>query len=159
MKTDQSRDRSAAGSISDRAVKPVASFDAIGAALPAVAMTWLRDNPHRVKVLDFDGRIVFANKVARSVIPLPPELSINGRYWWDHWPMEVQPLLVHAVTEARQGETIRFEGLCPTLGRSPRWWDVTVQPLEDGGLSLSMLLVVAEDITARKGAEGLVSRF
>ena len=58
---------------------------------------------------------------------------------------------------ARVGETGRFQGFCPTLAGTPKWWDVVVTPMKGPDGRPERLLWVSRDITERKQAEDRIA--
>jgi PAS domain S-box-containing protein len=110
------------------------------------------------ELLDRSGRIWFMNRAARHAAQIVGDAAINGRFWWDLWPFEVQPLLVHAFRQALNGEPTTFEAFRRNSAGTPQWWMVTISPIvEDDGVA-RMFLVCAEDITSRKMAQAAKAR-
>jgi PAS domain S-box-containing protein len=58
-----------------------------------------------------------------------------------------------AIHKARQGQLGTFEGFCPTVDGTPKWWDVAISPVIGADGKPDLLLAVSRDITERKKAE------
>ena len=57
---------------------------------------------------------------------------------------------------ARSGGVGQFDGYCCTAKGTPKWWEVVVTPIYGSEGSISEILSVSRDITARKQAEQLL---
>lgn len=79
--------------------------------------------------------------------------AIAGCPWLSFWTEDTAPQAINAMAAARAGRSERFEGFCPTMKGSPRWWVVVVSPIlgEDG--RPEQLLSISRDITERRAAE------
>lgn len=106
-----------------------------------------------IKLLSSDGDLRFMNCNGRQAMQVEEYDAIVGTSWIDIWPEAAQATVVQAIVAARAGDTARFEAFGPTLKGSPRWWDVTVSPLRDGGGKVVALLVASRDITERRMRE------
>jgi len=108
-----------------------------------------------VAVLDLDGRLRFMSEGGQRVMEVGDFDRIEG----SHWPsvcsaaQEVQA----AIEMARAGETGRFQGFCPTLAGTPKWWDVVVTPMKGPDGRPERLLWISRDITERKQAEDRIA--
>lgn len=104
-----------------------------------------------IAVLDLEGHLRFMNEGGQRVMEISDFREIEG----SHWPsvcstdQEVQA----AIETARAGRTGRFQGLCPTLAGTRKWWDVVVTPMKGPDGQPERLLWVSRDITERKQAE------
>lgn len=106
------------------------------------------------KVLDLNGRILLLNGPGMCQMEIDDFNLFRGKDWWSLWPQEMVETVRNSVERARAGETSSFEGLCPTVKGTPRWWEVTVSPVraaQDG--MVVRLLSVSREITDRKEAE------
>jgi len=78
-------------------------------------------------VLDLKARLLSMNaedakRLGSSVsllLPKPPGRPLEKRD---------SECCHRAVMKARRGETARFQGLCPTVSGTPKWWDVIGHP-------------------------------
>ena len=78
---------------------------------------------------------------------------VRGRSWVELWPAERQAEVRSAISKAREGDAVEFEGFCPTLTGSPRWWSVRVVPVGDSDGRVIRLLVASRDVSASRQAE------
>ncbi|WP_460451320.1 PAS domain-containing protein [Alsobacter sp. SYSU BS001988] len=106
-----------------------------------------------IKVLDLDARLQFMSEGGMRVMEVDDFGKIEGCSWPAFWSGEGQDFARAAVEAATEGKTGRFEGFCPTLAGTPRWWDVVVTPIRDASGKVERLLSISRDITARKEAE------
>lgn len=102
-----------------------------------------------IKVIGPDGRLDFMNRNGRCAMEIDDFALVAGRHWWELWPEESQHLIQDAVASAQRGESRRFEAFCPTGKGSPRWWEVSVSPLNDETGELRGIVSVSRDITDR----------
>jgi len=101
-----------------------------------------------IKVIGPTGTIEYMNRNGRCAMGIDDFDMVAGKYWWDLWPGESEPLLRNAISQAQQGRSSRFEAFCPTGQGQPRWWDVSVAPLRDDDGVLKGLISVSRDISA-----------
>ncbi|MDQ2972979.1 MAG: PAS domain-containing protein [bacterium] len=52
-----------------------------------------------------------------------------------------------AFAKAQAGELGYFEGLCPTLKGTPKWWEVTIVPLKNDRGEIDWILSMSRDVT------------
>src|SRR5690348_962808 len=67
-----------------------------------------------IKILALDGRLRLMNGPGVRLMELPDLSAIEGKFWWECWPREMQDTVRESVVKAKGGETTRFEGPCPT---------------------------------------------
>ncbi len=115
--------------------------------------TVLQSSPDCLKVIDAEGVLLLVNEPGRCLLELDDPAAILGKKWWELWPEETQAQVRDAAERARGGEVVGFEGFCPTLKGTPKWWDVRVSPVvsEDG--SIHRLVAVSRDMTEHKRTE------
>ena len=101
-----------------------------------------------IKIIALDGTVGFMNENGLCAMDIGSFAAIAGKRWSDLWPSEAQELIEDAVDRALAGEAVRFEAFCPTAIGHPRWWDVSVSPVERDGAVVS-LLSISRDITDR----------
>ena len=112
-----------------------------------VAHSLMRESPHRIKVLDALGRILYTSENGMRAMEIDDFQSIHGLYWWDIWPSAVTDTLKTAVMAALRGFSTEFEAPCPTAKGQEKWWRVRVSRI-DGGRLDGKVLASCEDITA-----------
>jgi PAS domain S-box-containing protein len=101
-----------------------------------------------IKLVDNGGIVCFINQPGCDLLELDHPDQLNGTSWLDAWPAEEQGKVSIALASARLGRTARFEGYAPTSQGTPRWWDVTITPLDlDEGDPV--MVIMSRDITAR----------
>ncbi|MGZ8386399.1 MAG: PAS domain-containing sensor histidine kinase [Nitrospira sp.] len=105
-----------------------------------------------VKVLDLEGKLRHMNPPGQCTMEIDDLGLVCGREWSLLWPEPMQKEIAQSVKEALAGNSSSFEGYCPTVKGTPKWWDVKVGPVRDGE-RIVHLLSVSRDITARKRAE------
>jgi PAS domain S-box-containing protein len=86
-----------------------------------------------IKIINADGTLELMNAPGACALDLPSSETVRGRKWAELWPRAMQPTVAAAVQQALKGETARFSGYCPTARGIPKWWDVVVTPMTDGG--------------------------
>ncbi len=106
-----------------------------------------------IQVVEMDGRLVSMNAEGRKKMGVKRFATMAGTPWVDFWQGESNALARNAMEEARKGETARFQGLCPTAGGVPKWWDVTVTPILGSNGKPEKLLAVLRDITEGRAAQ------
>lgn len=109
-----------------------------------------------IKVLCPAGRLLLMNEPGLRLMELEDFSSLEGRYWWELWPPEMQERVRGASRKASSGATVRFSGFCPTTSGKPKWWDVVMTPIRDSNGLLTGILSISRDCTAeREKAEEL----
>jgi PAS domain S-box-containing protein len=109
----------------------------------------LEASPDCVKLLDLEGRLRFMNGPGRCLMEVDDFCLVEGADWAAVWPGEGAAAARAAVRTALAGGTGRFEGFCPTLKDTPKWWDVTVTPVRNAEGVIVRLLSVSRDVTER----------
>jgi PAS domain S-box-containing protein len=82
--------------------------------------------------------------------------DIRDAFWPEVWKGKERPKAQKAVEVARNGGTARFQGFAETMKGTPRWWDVTVSPINGAHGRPENLLSVSRDITPIKEAEAVL---
>lgn len=103
-----------------------------------------------IKILTLDGRLRLINGPGIRLMDLPDVSAIEGKFWWELWPREMQETVRQSVESARCGRTARFNGGCPTAGGQPKWWDVVVTPIRAGDGDVTGILSISRDCTAER---------
>jgi PAS domain S-box-containing protein len=100
-----------------------------------------------VKLLDADGRLQYMNPNGICAMEIDDFAHVAGKRWTDLWPADMEGAILAAYEKARTGETARFSAYCPTAKGTPRWWDVTVSPVENAAGNLTAYLSISRDVT------------
>lgn len=109
-----------------------------------------------IKILCPAGRVRLINDPGLKLMEFEDFSRIEGQFWWELWPTEMQAEVRDASMRATQGATVRISGCCPTATGKPKWWDVVMTPIRDGNGELSGILSISRDCTAeREKAEQL----
>ena len=106
-----------------------------------------------IKVIGPAGTLDFMNRKGRCAMEVDDFAAIAGKPWWELWPDESRQLVLDSVERARQGLSSQFEAFCPTAKGTPRWWEVSVAPIQDSKGELQALVSVSRDVTARIRAQ------
>ena len=114
----------------------------------------MRASPDCIKVLDLEGRLQWMSRNGLAAMEVCDEHLIENAEWLNFWQDEsTRHRASEAMTAARRGGTGRFQGDCPTLGGTRKWWDVVVTAIRNDDGTARALLSVSRDITERKVAE------
>ena len=100
-----------------------------------------------VKILDPAGRLDFMNRNGRGIMEVDDFTAIAGKSWDELWPEESREKVRTAITAAQAGSATRFEAFCPTAKGTPKWWDVSVNPVRDDRGELFAILSSSRDVT------------
>ncbi len=113
----------------------------------------LASSPDCIKVLDLDAKLNFMSEGGMCIMEVDDFATIDGAYWPSFWPGEGHAKALAAVDEATRGGSGRFQGFATTRKGTPRWWDVTVTPINGSDGLPQQLLSVSRDITEQRAAE------
>ncbi|MDN7183738.1 response regulator [Caballeronia sp. SEWSISQ10-4 2] len=100
-----------------------------------------------IKILRCDGTLEFMNANGLCLMEIDDFAPMKGKSWAALWPEESRYLLTDAIENARQGHHSRFEALCPTAKGTPKYWDVSVSPV-NGPAGAEWFVSISRDITA-----------
>jgi diguanylate cyclase (GGDEF)-like protein/PAS domain S-box-containing protein len=103
-----------------------------------------------IKILTLDGRLQLMNEPGLKLMEVPDFARLEGKFWWEAWPTEMQPTVRDSVKAAARGDTVRFSGFCPTAGGKRKWWDVVVTPIRCGSDEVSGILAISRDSTVER---------
>jgi signal transduction histidine kinase len=104
-----------------------------------------------IKVVDLEGRLQWMSANGLCAMEVDDFAAIRGREWLNFWKdAATQGSAQEALAAARRGLVGRFQGECPTLRGTPKWWDVVVSMIRGHGGSARALLCVSRDITELK---------
>ncbi|WP_161883469.1 GAF domain-containing protein [Deinococcus alpinitundrae] len=106
-----------------------------------------------IKVLDLDAHLLSMNAGGMATMEVDDFGRCQHVVWPSFWEGESRLQVEAAVEAARLGQTSTFEGPALTFAGTPKWWEVRVSPIwgEDG--TVTQLLAISRDVTARKTAE------
>ncbi len=100
-----------------------------------------------IKILDFDGNLIFMTEGGQRVMEVTDFNAIKGCPWPDLWQDKGNVDAKAAVRAAQAGEIGHFQGFATTMAGTPKWWDVTVTLIRDADGRPDRLLSVSRDIT------------
>ena len=106
-----------------------------------------------IKVLDLDGRLLSISTGGQRLMEVDDASAFLGKPYLDFWSGEDRVAAEKVLRTSRGGDMGRFEGYCPTVKGTPKWWDEIVTPILDKHGRPQRLLVVSRDITDYKRAE------
>ena len=105
-----------------------------------------------IQILEPDGRLVSMNRAGVRLMEVDDVPAFSLRPWVDLWSQSAGLASAALDDAVRSGEG-RFQGLCPTVRGTPKWWDVLVTPIRDEGGTVTTLLSISRDISEQKRAE------
>lgn len=100
-----------------------------------------------VKVLDPDSIILSFNDQGYKIMEIDSPEQVLGKNWLEFWTGDMKELAAEAFKNATLGKLGYFEGFCPTLKGTPRWWQVTVVPLMNDHQEVQWILSMSRDVT------------
>ena len=106
-----------------------------------------------IKVLDLDTRLLYMNAGGMCLLEIDDLTPYLNTKWVNFWQDESRQEVEAAIAVAKSNEVSRFQGLCPTVKGTKKWWDVIVTPMLDEEGRVSQLLATSRDITDRKQTE------
>jgi PAS domain S-box-containing protein len=115
--------------------------------------TVIESTPDCFIVLDPEGLLLTINNRGRLMMEFEENLSLIGKPWFEWWPGDSKQKVVDAIDQARRGELAKFEGFCPTLKGTAKWWEVFVAPVVGANGIVERIVAASRDITDRKRAE------
>ena len=124
---------------------PVPFGTATGEVLAAI----LDQSADCIKVIGLNGTVDYMNRNGQCAMEIDDFCMVAGQQWHELWPEETRSAIVDALARARDGQTSRLEGFCPTAKGAPRWWDVSVTPLRGTGGAVEGFIATSRDITDR----------
>lgn len=124
-----------------------------GLPLSAVILGLFDQSDDCVKVLGADGTLQFMNCNGKEAMQVDDFCGIAGKPWDSLWPEESKAMVRQSLDNASAGRMSRFEAFCPTAKGEPRWWDVTVSPVNSPSGEVQAILSTSRDITERRRRE------
>ncbi|WP_407571981.1 ATP-binding protein [Deinococcus altitudinis] len=106
-----------------------------------------------IKVLDLDGHLLSMNVGGMQTMEIEDFSSCHHVLWPEFWKSSERTRVQEALENARNGQTVHFEGPADTFLGTPRWWEVRVSPIRDQNGQITRLLAISRDVTARRTAE------
>lgn len=100
-----------------------------------------------VKVIDTAGTLLSFNPKGLDIMEIDDPKSVIGSSWLEFWNEDMRPKAAAALGQAIEGRTAQFEGYCPTLKGTPRWWQVSIVPLKNEFDEVQWILAVSRDVT------------
>ena len=120
---------------------------------PLQLQTIIDSSSDCIKVLDLDAHLLSMNAGGMEIMEVTDFSSCQFLLWPTFWEGDARLQVEQALQAAREGQTSTFEGPARTLAGTPKWWEVRVSPLRDTGGTITQLLAISRDVTARKTAE------
>ena len=115
----------------------------------AFSRSILESSPDCVKVIDIEGRVTYMNFNGLYTMEIDDFSKIKNKPWWSLWGKENEQTVRAATAKSLNGETSRFQAMCPTVKGTNQWWDVLVSPIATPGEKISQLISVSRDITSQ----------
>lgn len=106
-----------------------------------------------LKILTLDGRLSSVSEHGLKLLEIDDFEQLRDTDWLSFWNGADHEKAIRAVEQARSGTSGRFQGYCPTLRGTPKWWDVIISPIRGTSGDPVRLLVVSRDISRQKRIE------
>ncbi|KQO83990.1 diguanylate cyclase [Methylobacterium sp. Leaf90] len=148
--TSGRNDPEQSGVLRSRGIDPIASHPKL---FDEVLSGLLEGSTDCVKLLDEHGRLLFISSGGQRLMEVENAGSILGQCWLDFWEGKHHDVAQQAFETARAGEAARFRGVCPTAKGQPRWWDVSLSPMQGLSGSPQRILSVSHDVTEQVDLE------
>ena len=113
----------------------------------------LDSSPDCLGVLDLDGRLRRMTPHSLALMDIDDFATVENADWVKIWKGGHRAAAQEALHSARSGIVGRFQGFCPTVKGTPKWWDVIVMPIMGSDGRTERLLAVARDISEVKKTE------
>ena len=113
----------------------------------------VENTPDSVMILDLEGRILELNGAGQRAMEIDDFASIRETAVTELWPAANRETVNEAISAARAGGVGRFQGFCPTLEGSPKYWDVSIAGIPGADGRPQRLIGVSRDITEDARAE------
>jgi PAS domain S-box-containing protein len=106
-----------------------------------------------IKVLDSHGHFISMSTPGLRLMEIEDIAPLVGTSWVEWWDGPYRSAALEAIEAAKGGKVGRFQGLCPTMKGTLKWWDVLVAPICDSEGQLKRLVGTSRDITESKQRE------
>lgn len=116
----------------------------------AMAHQLFESSPDCVKVLGGNGKLQRINANGLSLMEIDDFAQVADCDWEVLWPEAERGKVRQAVQIAQSGGYSRFEAFCPTAKGTPKWLDVSVNPVTRHDGEVEALVSVARDVTERR---------
>jgi PAS domain S-box-containing protein len=100
-----------------------------------------------VKVVDTNGILMSFNDNGLKVMEIDNAQDVIGKSWLSFWKGDLKIPAENAFKKAVNGEPAIFEGFCPTLKGSMKYWKVSVVPILSDTGEVTSILVTSRDST------------
>ncbi|MBM3617446.1 MAG: response regulator [Alphaproteobacteria bacterium] len=117
------------------------------------ARSIVESTPDGVKVLDLHGNLVSMNAIGAQHMDIDEHYEWRGKPWVSFWQGEGRDKAQKAIDSARIGVMTQFDGFRQTMKGVPKWWEVIVTPMFEYDGSVSRILAISRDVTARYESE------
>lgn len=108
-----------------------------------------------IKVLTFDGELVFMNNGGQAVMEVDDFETVRGCPWIGFWEGEGKDAAQAALVVARDGGIGHFQGPADTAKGTPKYWDVTITRVPGANGARDHFLSISRDITEERRAQEL----
>jgi diguanylate cyclase (GGDEF)-like protein/PAS domain S-box-containing protein len=106
-----------------------------------------------IKVLDTTGRLMFINAPGLRLFEAKAPSDLLGANWGGIWPEPLRDTAQKAIRTAADGRPARFDGACPTLLGTLKWWDNALAPILGNDGNVECIVCISRDVTARHEVE------
>ncbi len=111
-----------------------------------------------IKTLDLAGRLHSMSLGGQQILGIQNIDKYLNVLYEDFWKGSDNATARIAISKAQEGHTGTFQGYCPTVDGTPKWWDVVISPIIGNDGRPERLLAVSRDITAQKRATEALHR-
>ncbi|MER2250103.1 diguanylate cyclase [Methylorubrum podarium] len=138
------------GVLRSRGIDPLASHPKL---FDEVLSGLLEGSTDCITLLDEHGRLLFMSSGGQRLMEVENAGSILGQCWLNFWEGEHHDVAQQAFERAKAGETFSFRGFCLSAKGQPRWWDVSLSPMQGLRGSPQRILSVSRDVTEQVDLE------
>lgn len=103
-----------------------------------------------IKILDLEGRLQYMSPGGQHILGIRSMEKYMKVPYEDFWKGSDHAAAREAISKACEGNTGTFQGFCPTVDGTPKWWDVVISPIIGNNGKSERLLVVSRDITEQR---------
>ncbi|PAX51760.1 ATP-binding protein [Brunnivagina elsteri] len=106
-----------------------------------------------IKTLDLNACLLSMNAAGLCLMEIDDFTSYIGESWVNLWQEPDRSLVLEAIETAKADKIGRFQGFCPTVKGTAKWWDVLVTAVPDATGKAKLLVSSSRDITAQTQSE------